>query len=62
MKKERKVILLQDVRGDWPIAYHVVAPAGVYTAHVNPHGAVSVEATNGELLGVKHGELQWMDE
>lgn len=62
MEKTKRIILLHDVRGDFPIAHHVVAPAGVYNAHVNPHGAVSVEATNGELLGVKPGEFEWMDE
>jgi len=61
MKKARdRVILLNDVRGDFPFqATH--APAGVYDAYINPHGAVAVIATNGALLGVKPDEFQWLN-
>jgi len=51
---------MNDVRGDFPFqATH--APAGVYDAYVNPHGAVSVIATNGKMLGIKPNEFQWLD-
>jgi hypothetical protein len=30
----------------------------MYWAYVNQYGAVSVEATNGKLLGIKPGEYQ----
>mgnify|MGYP001563553262 CR=1 FL=1 len=46
------------VRGDWPIGHQSVAPVGRYLAHLNPHGAVSVETPSG-LLGVKPDEFTW---
>lgn len=58
----RKIVLLRDVRGDWPIGHHIVARAGVYTPFVNPHGALSVRAENGDLLGIKPGEFEWLNE
>ena len=56
----KKIILLRDVHGDFPFD-NTVAPAGVYEPSVNPHGAVSVEATNGELLGIKPDEYEWLN-
>jgi hypothetical protein len=55
-----KVILINKVTGDWPFN-NVMAPAGVYDAYVNPYGAVSVMATNGEMLGVKPNEFKWLE-
>jgi hypothetical protein len=45
------------VRGDGPF-WNTKAPAGLYRADVNPHGAVSITASNGELLGVKPDEFK----
>ena len=61
IRADKRIVLLNDVHGDFPIANHVVAPAGIYDAYVNPHGAVAVIATNGEWLGIKPGEFQWLD-
>jgi len=55
-----KIVVLREVRGDYPIGSHVVAAPGVYVPFINPQGAVSVE-TNGEMLGLKPGEFQWLD-
>ena len=59
-KSNRRVNLMNDVRGDFPFQA-TYAPAGDYDAYVNPHGAVAVIATNGEMLGVKPNEFQWLD-
>lgn len=56
----RKIRLRHEVRGDAPFASHVFAPAGIHEAHLNPHGAVSVIANDGNLLGVKPGEFEWV--
>ena len=58
----RRVRLLQDVRGDWPIGHTTIAPAGEYIAELNPQGAAAVRAQNGELLGIKPGEFEFLDE
>lgn len=51
----RYVYLPQPVRGDHLFS-DTVAPTGVYRAHFNENGAVSVTADNGNRLGVKPGE------
>lgn len=56
----RWVRLPRDVRGDWTHA-DKVAKSGVYRAHANCHGAMSVEATNGKQLfqlGIKPAEFE----
>lgn len=58
-KSNKRIVLLRDIRGDFPFV-DVHAPAGVYDAYVNPHGAVAVIATNGEYLGLKPNEFQWL--
>jgi hypothetical protein len=58
VKGVMRVRLWQSVCGDGPFA-NVVARAGTYLAYANDHGAVSVTADNGELLGVKPGEFEW---
>ena len=55
-----KIVILREIRGDFPIGHHLVAAPGVYRPFVNPHGAVSVEV-DGQLLGLKPGEFQWLD-
>ena len=57
----KRIVLLKDVRGDFPIGHNTVAPAGVYIPQLNPQGAVSVIATNGQLLGIKPDEFVWLD-
>ncbi len=57
----KRVVLLKDVRGDFPFAHNIIAPAGVYTPQLNPHGAVSVIANDGQLLGIKPDEFEWLD-
>lgn len=56
IKTGRYVYLPAAVRGDGLFAA-TVAPPGLYRAHVNPQGAVSVLAENGNELGVKPGEF-----
>ncbi|MDP2730301.1 MAG: hypothetical protein Q8O55_07455 [Dehalococcoidales bacterium] len=58
--KKGKVRLPKTVRGDFPFNQTKAEP-GVYDAYINPHGAVSVMASNGELLGVKPGEFEWVE-
>jgi hypothetical protein len=53
-----QVILPSEVRGDFIFAA-TIAPAGAYEPTINPYGAVSVTAWNGEKLGVKPGEFFW---
>jgi len=55
-----KIIVLREVGGDCPFSHHIVAEPGVYIPFLNPQGAVSVEI-NGEMLGLKPDEFQWLD-
>ncbi len=57
----RRIVLLKEVRGDFPIGHNTIASAGVYLPKLNRHGAVSVVASNGELLGIKPNEFEWLD-
>ena len=59
-KIKGRVILINPVTGDWPFK-KIVAPAGIYDAYVNPHGAVSVTTPDGTMLGVKPGEFKWLE-
>ena len=50
------------VRGDYPIGHRTLAEAGDHDCNSNRWGAVSVRATNGQMLGVKPAEfepLEW---
>jgi hypothetical protein len=60
-KQKGRVILISRVTGDYPIGHDTIAEPGVYDAYVNPHGAVSVIAGNGQLLGLKPGEFEWLE-
>lgn len=60
--KTRKIRLLQWVRSDLPFGPYSVAKPGVYDAEENPYGALAVRDCNGELLGVKPGEFEYVDE
>ena len=55
------IILINKVHGDFPIGHTTIAEPGVYDAYMNPHGAVSVLASNGKFLGLKPGEFEWLE-
>jgi len=55
-----KVVVLREIRGDFPIGHHLAAQPGVYTPFLNRHGAVAV-MVNSEMLGLKPDEFQWID-
>lgn len=46
------------VRGDYPFAHTTLAEAGEHDCESNHWGAVSVRATNGQMLGVKPDEFE----
>ena len=54
------VRLSERITGDSPFGDDTIAEPGVYEAHLNPHGAVSIIAGNGKLLGLKPGEFEWV--
>ncbi len=59
----RRLRLLHDVRGKFPIGHHTKATARIYEPWeitVNPHGAVSV-LTGGGYLGIKPSEMEWIE-
>ena len=62
MTVPRIVYLPRDVRSELPFHEDVVAPRGYHFAHENQHGAVSVRASDGSLLGVKPDEFVLMPE
>ena len=55
-----KIVVLRQVRGDFPFS-RIVAEPGVYCPFINRYGAVSVDVGNGEQLGLKPDEFQWLD-
>jgi hypothetical protein len=59
-EKKGRVILTRTIRGDFPFQQTKAEP-GIYDAYVNPHGAVSVIAGNGNMLGLKPGEFEWLN-
>lgn len=59
--KSGRVILINKVRGDWPIGHNAIGEAGIHDAYVNPQGAVSIMAENGKLLGLKPNEFSWLE-
>lgn len=56
---ERRVRLSREVRGDFPFGSFVAQP-GDYRAVVNKHGAVCIVLPDGDLLGVKPDEFEWL--
>jgi len=57
-----RVLLECQVRGDYPIWHTTLAEAGEHDCKSNRYGAISVRATNGQMLGVKPAEfepLEW---
>ena len=57
-----RVLLEGPVRGDYPIGHTTIAEAGEHVCTSNRYGAISVQATNGQMLGVKPAEfepLEW---
>lgn len=59
MKEPWQVKLTRAVRGDGPWRSTKVEP-GVHVAEHNPNGAVSVLATNGQWLGLRPHEFEWV--
>ena len=58
---KRYVWLRHGVQSDFPwLLGRFYAPAGLYEAHRNPHGAVSVTVEN-KLLGIKPDEMETRD-
>lgn len=57
----RFVRLHADVRGDFPIGHQTVARARLHAVKRNPYGARSVQAENGEWLGIKPSECTDID-
>lgn len=55
-----KIMVLRHVTGDFPIGHHLIAAPGIYIPYLNRYGAVSVEL-DGEFLGLKPDEFQWLD-
>jgi len=53
--------LPRNVSSDFPIGPRIVAAAGVHKAYMNRLGAVSVIATNGEALGIRPEEMEWIE-
>ncbi len=54
----RWIELPHRVSGDWPIGHETFAEPGIYRANSNAHGALSVTATNGKLLGIRPHEMR----
>jgi hypothetical protein len=60
MKEPWRISLPMTIRGDWPFQGTWAAP-GIYEAHHNKYGAVSVKATSNEkMLGIKPAEFEWV--
>lgn len=53
----KRIVLERTVRGDGPFA-STTAHAGKYDCESNRYGAVSVRATNGQMLGVLPDEFE----
>ncbi len=53
-----RIRLPRAVRGDFPFGHNTVAEAGEHDCDSNLWGAVSVRATNGQMLGIKPKEFQ----
>ena len=57
-----RVMLPRPLQGDFPIGHTTVAEMGEHECASNGYGAISVQATNGQWLGVKPAEfepLEW---
>jgi hypothetical protein len=57
-----RIRLLRAVSGDFPFGHTTVADVGEYDAEMNPHGALSVIANDGKILGIKPGEFEFIGE
>jgi hypothetical protein len=57
-----QIRLLKMIRSDFPFGRIAVAKAGIYDAEMNQYGALSVRDCNGDLLGVKPGEFEFIGE
>ena len=52
-----RVRLLKRVRGDFPIGHTTIAEVGDHDCASNKWGALSVRASNGQMLGIKPSEF-----
>jgi len=52
------IYLPRPVAGDWPIGHTTVAGVGIHRVFKNAHGARSVLAANGRMLGIKPEECE----
>lgn len=52
-----KILVKKRVRGDGPFSSIQIAP-GEYGCECNQYGAVSVKATNGQMLGLRLDEFE----
>ena len=60
----KRIVLVNTIRGDSPIGYHIVATPGEYEADCNQYGAVSIKTSNGDLLGLRLDEfdvIEWQE-
>ncbi len=53
-----RIRLPRAVRGDFPVGHNTVAEVGEHDCDSNRWGAVSVRATNGQMLGIKPKEFE----
>jgi len=56
-----KIRLLKQIKSEWPFPPFLVAEPGIYKAHSNRHGAISIMIDD-HLLGVKPDEFQYVIE
>ncbi len=54
----RWIKLPRAVRGDWPVGHSSTAAPGLHRVTLNAHGARSVLAEDGKMLGVRPGECE----
>lgn len=52
-----RIRLPMPLRGDFPFGHNTMADAGDHDCDCNKWGAVSVRASNGQMLGVKPAEF-----
>lgn len=56
-----RVLLESPVCGEYPIGRTTLAEAGEHDCESNRYGAISVRATNGQMMGVRPAEFEPME-
>ena len=56
-----RIRIQRAIRGDFPF-WLTVVPPGDYPCDCNRYGAVSVEATNGQMLGLRPDEFEVLED